>query len=910
MDEGKTEVLEERKKKIFNFFKTSHAWVWVALVILIILGVYIRALPMTDHGGNPGLWDVTTNSWTLGPDLDPWLFMRQAKNIILNGTFPNIDTFRNVPLGFDSTKETMLLPYMIDWTYHIVGLFYPERTPEYAGVIFPVIMFGLTIVAFFFFVREIFTGREENKKRKANIIALISTAFMVIIPAFLSRTIAGIPEKESAAFFFMFLTFYFFIKAFKSEKIKEIIIFGILSGIATLLTGLIWGGIMYIYLSIGAAVLVAFILNKITKEKALLYSLWFFISIVGSLIFSNKESLRGLLTSIDSGVAFFVLLVILIDLFIWKNNYTREKLEKIKLPRRLISILIALILALVLGTIIIGPNFVVDKVKAVHQAIFRPVSGRWNTTVAENRQPYFTEWASSFGPFIQNIPIMLLLFVGGSVLLVYILLRSFSKKERITITASYTFLVFAMIFSRYSGDGILNGENAISKGIYYLGVLIFFGVVLKYYLDDEKREEKKFSHIPFEYILLFVIFLLGIFSARGAVRLILVLAPFATIFIGYLIVELSEKGIRDRREKKFLFGFLAIIILILSIFTFVTLYNEVRVAAYSMIPGPYNQQWQKAMSWIRAETPTNSVFSHWWDYGYWVQSIGERATVLDGGNGITFWNYYMGRLVLTGDNQKDALEFLYAHNTTHLLIDSTDIGKYGAFSSIGSNENYDRYSWISNMVLDESQTLETNDSIIYVYSGTIPLDEDIKIVDGGKEIFLPAGNAAAIGTILTFEKRGSEMAPAQPSIVFVNSGKQYRIKVRYLYINEQFMDFGEGIGATVYTFPSLINSASGIRINKMGAMMYLSPRIMKGMLAQKYILDDPFNNFPNFKIKHVESSFVTDSLRAQGASNSEFIYYQGIQGPIKIWEIDYTGKEEFKPEYIDKDASKYLSWKL
>ncbi|MBS3094477.1 hypothetical protein J4474_02330, partial [Candidatus Pacearchaeota archaeon] len=112
------------------------------------------------------------------------------------------------------------------------------------------------------------------------------------------------------------------------------------------------------------------------------------------------------------------------------------------------------------------------------------------------------------------------------------------------------------------------------------------------------------------------------------------------------------------------------------------------------------------------------------------------------------------------------------------------------------------------------------------------------------------------------------------------------------------------------TFPSLINSASGIRINKMGAMMYLSPRIMKGMLAQKYILDDPFNNFPNFKIKHVESSFVTDSLRAQGASNSEFIYYQGIQGPIKIWEIDYTGKEEFKPEYIDKDASKYLSWKL
>jgi asparagine N-glycosylation enzyme membrane subunit Stt3 len=42
---------------------------------------------------------------------------------------------------------------------------------------------------------------------------------MIIIPAFLSRTVAGIPEKESVAFFFMFLSFYLFLKAWKSERI-------------------------------------------------------------------------------------------------------------------------------------------------------------------------------------------------------------------------------------------------------------------------------------------------------------------------------------------------------------------------------------------------------------------------------------------------------------------------------------------------------------------------------------------------------------------------------------------------------------------------------------------------------------------------------------------------------------------
>ena len=55
---------------------------------------------------------------------------------------------------------------------------------------------------------------------------------MIVIPAFLSRTIAGIPEKESVAFFFMFLSFYLFLKAWKTEKLKFAIILGTLAGIS------------------------------------------------------------------------------------------------------------------------------------------------------------------------------------------------------------------------------------------------------------------------------------------------------------------------------------------------------------------------------------------------------------------------------------------------------------------------------------------------------------------------------------------------------------------------------------------------------------------------------------------------------------------------------------------------------
>jgi len=330
-----------------------------------------------------------------------------------------------------------------------------------------------------------------------------------------------------------------------------------------------------------------------------------------------------------------------------------------------------------------------------------------------------------------------------------------------------------------------------------------------------------------------------------------------------------------------------------------------------MVPSHYNQQWQKAMKWVREDTSSDAVFGHWWDYGYWVQSIGKRATVLDGGNTIAYWNYLMGRHVLTGDNQEDALEFLYNHDTTHFLIDSSDIGKYGAYSSIGSNENYDRLSWFGTFLLDEKQTQETQDQTLLIYPGGISLDEDLIINQNGKEILLPKQNSG-VGAIIVpmeIEKEG-EATFSQPHAIMIYQGIQYNVDIRYLSISGEFIDFGSGIEAVAYIFPRIDQNTQGLTQNPIGAAMFLSPRLLRGMMVQKYILDDPFDKFPNFKIIHTESNLIAESLRSQGMDLPEFIYYQGIQGPIKIWEIEYTGREQIKEEYLSKNPDKYLSWKL
>jgi len=908
------EFFRERKEKVFSFFKNKQIWVLGVLIIAIILGVYIRSMPMHDHGGNPGLWNIATDTWTLGPDLDPWIFTRYAKLIVEEGSIPKIDMMRNVPLGFDTGWETNLLPKMISWTYYFLNIF-EESSVTYAAVIFPVIMFGFTIIAFFLFVREIFARKTKKSKTKANLIALISSFFMIVIPAFLPRTIAGIPEKESAAFFFMFITFYLFLKAWKSESLKKAIIFAILAGITTAVMRLVWGGVLYLFVTIAIASLLAFILNKIHKKELIIYSLWIFFSFtLLILLFPVRFSLRGLITGLASGLAFLVLFIFLVHFLIWNTKLSQLKiLKENKFLKTIISLVLGILLAMILVSVFFGFDIIVNMIKLVNQLVFTPTVGRWNITVAENRQPYFTEWGSSFGPFLRNIPVLFWLFFIGSVLLFKKMLNKIKKKDSWILTGTYVLFFFGIVFSRYSASSMFNGENFISKAFYGIGVLCFLGTLIYYHIKYSKEEDKGFEKINYESLLLFSLFALCLFTTRGAVRLIMVLAPIAPIFLGYLIVE-SISDFRKVKDEtwKIILGAFVIIILLLSIFVFWTFYGTIKAQSYNFVPSYYNQQWQKAMAWIDEELPEDAVFGHWWDYGYWVQAIGNRATVLDGANAMGWWNHLMGRLVLTGDNQDDALEFLYNHNTTHYLIDSSDIGKYGAYSSIGSDEDYDRYSWIGTFFLDEKQTQETQNETLFIYAGGVTLDEDLIINESGQQVLLPGQGAGVGAIVIPSEKKenSTEEWFGQPYIIAVYQGRQHKVYLRYLHINGQFLDFYSGIEATAFVFPRIDQQGQGITANPIGAAMFISPRLMRGMFSQVYILEDPLDNFPNFKLVHNEASLLVDDLRRQGMPLPDFVYYQGVQGPIKIWEIEYTGKEQMVEKYVDTDYSKYISWIL
>jgi asparagine N-glycosylation enzyme membrane subunit Stt3 len=863
------------------------------LAWLTWLAVYLRTLNL------PGLRDITTGGWTLGPDLDPFLFLRWAKYIVAHGSLMVHDAMRYVPLGFDTSHELKLLSYMIAW-FHNIAIHFGSASVEQSAAIYPAVLFGFTVIAFFLLVRKIFI--ESLGDAKSSIIALISSFFLTVIPALLPRTIAGIPEKESTGFLFLFLAFYFFLCSWKSDKTYSRIAFAILAGASTAGMALVWGGYVFIFIIISLAVFLAFLLNQIDLNKFYTYVLWLASAAIFTMPFTQRYSLIGWMQSPSTSISFAVLGILIVHLLIFKTSlkkyFEHEKLKK--LPEPIISIIVAIILGAIAVTLLFGPKFLLSAAEDIKGHLITPIADRLGVTVAENKQPYFSEWADNFGPSIRNIPLTFWLFFVGSVYLFYKMFHVLQKKERIIVTLGYLLFLICIIFSRYSSDSAMNGTNMQSLLVYGLGFIALLGSFGYYYHKYNKAGElDKLKDIEFGLLMIFAFFFLSIVAARGAVRTVMVLVPPASIIIGYFVVSsLSDvKKVKDGALKTIAW-ILVILVLLSAIFSGYQLYQGSAATAKGYAPSAYNQQWQKAMAWVRDNTPENAVFGHWWDYGYWLQSIGERATVLDGGNSIPYWDYLMGRYALTGTNDAEALEFLYTHNTTHFLIDSTDIGKYSAFSSIGSDENYDRFSWFNTFVKDPKQTQESKNSTLFVYAGGFPLDGDIIYNNNGTKVFIPKeGQSGVLGIIIERNSYGDMIT--NPIAVFINQGKQVRLPLRYAYDSsmQEFRDFGSGLEAGIFIMPYVGQSQSGgISIDKDGVLMYLSDKTVRAQLARLYLYNE---NDSYFKLVHSEDDFVVAQLKENNATKSDFVYYGGLRGPIRIWEINYPKNITTNPQYLE-----------
>jgi asparagine N-glycosylation enzyme membrane subunit Stt3 len=865
---------EEIKKPVLGIVSNKrYQWVATILVLLVVL--------MMSSSVRLSNWDLLTDSTTgekIPLALDPYYFLRIAETIVeTDGDMPEFDSMRHFA-GGNTDWHSEIMPDIVVLMWKASGVF-GDYTLREINVFSPVFFFAIGLILFFILVYVL---------TKSKFAGVLACSFLAFTPAYLYRTMAGFSDHEAigmVGFFAAMLGFALALKYMERTDGKNIIGNSIAGGFVGLLTALtiaLWTGVsVFLFMIIPIAFLLFWILNTRDKNSGLrnsgilFYISWVVFTVLFSVVlgFDAIDIINKFFSSI-SIISIAILGFIILDrLLMFFEDKFGDGWYNVRY-RVVYSILLLVGIGIVVLPLI-GKNFF-GLVWEVINRLLNPSWGgsRVGSTVAENAQPYLSNWIGTVGK-----P-MFALFVAG-ILAVAI---NFSEKikvlkGKILMIIGFLLLAFGILFSRVSSDSILNGAGILSlSGLFYLGGLCFFiYAFVKNYSDSLNIS----SINIFIFAWMFVMLIVG----RSTTRLFFVIAPFMCFIAAYLVVSAARAyrgGVKDEIGKIIVVGIL-IISLFVSGFVIYSSYDSVSAQAKHTGPSA-NAQWQGAMEWVRNNTSESAVFSHWWDYGYWVQTLGKRATVADGGHFQSRYdgNFKIGRYVLTTPQPETALSFFKTMDVDYLLIDQTDLGKYGAYSKIGggndeAGEGSDRYSGIPVMPSDPRQTVETANGTRIVFSGGMYLYEDIIYEYAGENVFLPAGKAAVAGVVMDLE--GNSLR--QPEAVYIYNNVQTRIPVRYIYFNGELIDFGDGLEVVVDIIPAIENG----RVNPMGAAIYLSQKVSKSLFAQMFLLNDAFGNYESLELVHSEDSPIVASLKAQGAIAGDFVYYQGFRGPIKIWDV-------------------------
>jgi asparagine N-glycosylation enzyme membrane subunit Stt3 len=850
---------EQKEKQLLEKLqKNPYVLVYALFAIIAWIGYSIRIKNL------PHLIDVSNGKY-IPLALDPFAFLRYVQEIVATGSLAAVDTMRYYPLGFSGVSEFSFLSHAIAYLYKFLHIFNPSITVEYVHVIYPALAFVAGLLFFFFFLKKTFNWQ----------VALVGSAFLTVLPAYLYRTMAGFSDKEALAMVFMYFGMLFFVCMLLEKKQKMSLMYAALAGIGLGCMWILWGGVTFLIIAIASLVLVMVLFDRINKKEVYSYSLFLAVSLfILWLGFPQRASIAALTTSTSTLLLFVALAAMLVHYFVFKK-YKPALIEKYrgKVPDSFLTFGFVILAGIVLAVVVYGPSFIVERFANIYSTLVSPFSfDRWALTVAEAQQPYFTDWIGQF-----TMRYLWVVFLGA-VLLFYETFKELGKKAYYLTVA---FGVFIALFatSRYSAASpVFNGVSQTAI-VVYIGSLIgfvgfFLYVFYTLYKNDKERFEV-FKKIRLEYLFVLLLFIFLLVGARSAIRLLFIFAPITAVLVGFAFYQVGYYAFTKIKDKRIFY----VVLIVLVICGFIMLNGFYKnVSAQAAGTGPsYSQQWQVGMDWVRENTPTDAVFAHWWDYGYWVQTGGERATLSDGGNARGAINHFIGRHLLTGHSEREALELLAANEATHVLMIGDEIGKYGAFSSIGADANYDRFSWIPHFGLDESQTQEDRDGVNFVYTGGTAFDDDVTYGD----LYFPAQNSgiAAFLVPTTQNELGQITAFGQPTAVVSANGLQHNVPVKCLFYNGVEHVFEEGIEGCLMLIPS---QKSG-EFNPYGSSLYLSGEVWSTVFAKIYLFNEDWDYF--------EQVYSDEQ-------NVPLMSYEGrLIGPLKIWEVSYPDDLEIPAEY-------------
>jgi len=686
---------------VINFVKKNRtAVIYCLLLILLLMTFYSRTQNIPALEGK----------YLISPD-DPYIFLRYADDIA-NNKLPSNDTLRYYPGGVDITNENLGSAYVAGYALKFVRIFNPSATMyDVAGYFAPVLLV-IGIAAFFFLTREILED---------DLAALLASGFLAFSLAILFRTAAGFLEKEPLFLPLMILGFLFFLRAYKNKnKDKWLYINGILGGLFTGFAAYSSGLFFFIEIYLSVFIIIEVLLQKINKQKLITFALWFITTSAVILLTFTKYG-----TPITYFTEMYALIPIVALLFGIISVYIKKPKQFDWLPYGLFHILVGVGLVLLIGGIIsvVKPGFLIDNLGFVVERISVPIgTNRFAQSVSENQPPVFIEsgnsWWSTFGVAFMSpgggfvsVGLIFILFFLGGIVMFYKEFKNFDYVKYLTVI--FTIFMCALIFENFSSDQRYQWVNSLFSNQFIYFTL--FGIAIVAFMFLVHRKHEHLEKINSSYLLILTWFMIATIAANGAVRLFFMLAFPAMIMASYFLKWGTEKISKINVNYKFV-PYLVGAVLIVLMFAVASISNA------NMYPGL--ETYYDALNWVKDNTPANSVLTHWWDYGYIVQTVAQRATVVDPGNFFVERDYDTGGYLFNAHNNSEALAYLNKYGKpNYWFVISEDVPKFYQISRLGSLSNLTgalsdgqtlgRESYFSTYALASQTNIKPNNLGIY-----------------------------------------------------------------------------------------------------------------------------------------------------------------------------------------------------
>ena len=568
------------------------------LLIILVIAAMVRLLPLR--------WGFQLS------EFDPHIHYRLTKNMVENGFFAWtswIDHMSWYPQGYDISASlfpglaaTAAVFYQIANALNLAPaaiLSSDVYNPLTADPLFNFCVIFPVIMAMLTVLVIYFVGRDIGGKE----VGLFSAFFLALSSSHISRTSLGFFDDETVGIFGILLFIFFFLRSIDKERpLRSTIAYAVAGGLSLGYLFASWGAARYPLGITLIFVLVLILLRRYSSRLFLSYSTTFGVAL---LIAANvpKLGINFLREPTVLAVAGMFLLLAIIE----SSRHIKTARSKMVFIVSFLALLVVLFFALdrlgLIGTL--GEKFV---------SVIFPSERMGEGVIQQLVQSVQEHKPATWGSFYYDLGIGILFVPIG--------------------------LYFAL-------------QNPTNRNIF----LTIFGLTAIYFAGSMVR---------------LTLLMAPALSLLWALALVQLVKPFVTILRESPKIPRRKTRFRSRVGKEFSAAFIILMFLLLTV-TFVLpsagsahprvierAYSPTTIAASSLPIRAQVSDWLDALNWIRVDLNDDDVVAAWWDYGYWITTIGNKTTLADNGTVNSTQIGLIGQMFMS--NETGAIEILDRFN--------------------------------------------------------------------------------------------------------------------------------------------------------------------------------------------------------------------------------------------------------